>query len=265
MDLIQIIALALLQGLTEFLPVSSSAHLILLPVLMGWEDQGLAFDLAVHLGTLSAVVYYFRHELKTLIHDWVVSVIQRKEVGDSRLAWGVVIGTIPVGLVGLAFGDFIEANLRSMLVIAVATIVFGLVLGWVDVIGKRERNEHSLSWRDIIVIGCAQALALIPGTSRSGITITAALMLGLTREASARFSFLLSIPAILLPGGLKALELVNSDTFVDWSVLMLGVVLSGVAAYLCIHFFLKLLERIGMAPFVIYRLLLGGLLLWLWF
>jgi len=261
MDFFQVLILAIMQGLTEFLPVSSSAHLILVPIIVGWPDQGLAFDLAVHVGTLGAVLYYFRYDLNKIIRDFCTSVVQRQEVGDSRLAWAVGIGTLPVGLFGLLFGDFIEANLRSTLVIALTTIFFGLLLGWADFKGKRERDERTLSWRDIIIIGCAQALALIPGTSRSGITITAALFLGLSREAAARFSFLLSIPAILLPGGLKVIELTQASTRVDWTMLITGALISGVFAYLCIHYFLKLLE--GMQPFVIYRLILGSILLFL--
>jgi undecaprenyl-diphosphatase len=263
MDFIQIIALALLQGLTEFLPISSSAHLILLPIIAHWQDQGLAFDVAVHVGTLTAVVFYFRRTLKSMIHDWCCSLIQRQHVGDSRLTWAVGFGTIPVGLAGLFFGDFIETALRSPLVIAVTTIVFGLLLGWADWQGKRLRHEQQIGWKDVLFIGLAQAVALIPGTSRSGITMTAGLMLGLTREAAARFSFLLSIPVILLAGGLKTLDLVQSPLSVDWTALISGAVFSAISAYLCIFLFLKMLERIGMWPFVIYRLILGAILLWL--
>ena len=262
MDFIQIVVLALVQGLTEFLPISSSAHLILMPYFFDWPDQGLAFDVAVHVGTLTAVVVYFREQLSSMSRDWVVSLQKRQTYGDSRLVWAVGVGTIPVGLAGLLFGDFVEQHLRSTLVIAITTILFGVLLGWADIKGQRQRDEHSLNWRDIIIIGCAQALALIPGTSRSGITITAALMLGLTREAAARFSFLLSIPAILLPGGLKVVELMEASHSIDWMALFLGVVLSAVSAYLCIHFFLKLLDRIGMMPFVAYRMVLGVILLW---
>ncbi len=265
MEFWHIVALAVVQGLTEFLPVSSSAHLILLPAVMDWRDQGLAFDVAVHVGTLSAVVAYFRKEVVTITRDWIASLVQRQTVGDSRLAWAVGFGTVPVGLVGLFFGDNIEAHLRSIWVIAITTIAFGVLLGWADVTGKRNRDEHTIKWRDMVIIGCAQALALIPGTSRSGITITAALMMGLTREAAARFSFLLSIPVILLAGGLKSLDLVRGESAVDWATMASGAVLSGVCAYLCIHFFLKLLERVGMMPFVAYRLVLGGVLLWLAF
>ncbi len=263
MDFIQILVLALLQGLTEFLPVSSSAHLILVPYLLGWEDQGLAFDLAVHIGTLTAVVFYFRAELQVMVRDWVRSITHREMTQDAKLFWAVGFGTIPVGLVGLFFGDFIEENLRSTLVIAATTIIFGFVLLIADKTALRKRDEYSINWVDVLIIGCSQALALIPGTSRSGITITAALILGLTREGAARFSFLLSIPAILLPGGMKAIELAGGDSAVDWMALFLGALLSGISAYLCIHFFLKLLEKMGMTPFVIYRLFLGAVLLFL--
>ena len=261
MDLIQIIVLALIQGFTEFLPISSSAHLILVPVLTEWQDQGLAFDVAVHVGTLLAVVYYFRHEIARMFVAWVDSLKTRTLSPDGKLAWAVLLGTIPAGLAGLMFKDIIETQLRSPLVIAMATIGFGLLLWWADVKGKRQRSEYQISWTDVLVIGISQALALIPGTSRSGATMTAGLLMGLTREASARFSFLLSIPLIFLAGSFYTLDLIQSAEPVDWGALLLGVVLSAASAYLCIHFFLKLLERIGMLPFVVYRMVLGvGLL-----
>jgi undecaprenyl-diphosphatase len=257
MDFIQIFALAVLQGLTEFLPISSSAHLILLPLFTGWQDQGLAFDVAVHLGTLSAVVFYFRKTIRVLILDWFTSLKTRRNNENSILAWAVLIGTIPVGLAGLLFNDFIETQLRSPTVIAITTILFGLLLGFADKYGQRQRSEYELTWKDIAVIGCAQALALIPGTSRSGITITAGLMLGLSRTAAAHYSFLLSIPVIVLAGGLKTLDLIQSDIPTDWLALSSGAILSALSAYLCIKLFMNLLDRIGMWPFVIYRLLLG--------
>ena len=261
MDLIQIFALALLQGLTEFLPISSSAHLIILPIIAGWQDQGLAFDVAVHVGTLTAVVFYFRKTLTTLTIDWTASINQRSLVGESRLAWAVLFGTIPVSLAGLFLCDIIENHLRSPLVIAATTILFGLMLGWADWQSKQHRDEHRLSVFDILFIGIAQAIALIPGTSRSGITITVGLMLGLTRQAAARFSFLLSIPVIVLAGGLKTIELVRSNLTTDWFAISMGTILSAISAYICIHFFLKMIEKIGMWPFVVYRLILGAILL----
>jgi undecaprenyl-diphosphatase len=257
MDLLQIIVLALVQGLTEFLPVSSSAHLILVPVVTEWPDQGLAFDVAVHVGTLSAVVLYFRRELISMSGSWLKSVTGKGFDNDARLAWAVLFGTIPVGLAGLLFKDFIEANLRSPLVIAVATLVFGLLLWWADARGRGRREEYSIGWKDVLIIGVAQACALIPGTSRSGATMTAGLMMGLSRQAAARFSFLLSIPVIVLAGGLEALDYLEHASITDLQPLMLGALISGVSAYFCIHFFLKLLERIGMMPFVIYRILLA--------
>ncbi len=261
MSLMQIIVLALVQGVTEFLPISSSAHLILVPIVSNWQDQGQVFDVAMHLGTLSAVVWYFRQELNSMTRDWFSSITQRRLVGESKLAWAVIWGTVPVGLAGLLFHDFIDTQLRSPIVIAWATIGFGLLLWLSDVKGQRQRDEHSINWKDVLIIGLAQALALIPGTSRSGITMTAALLLGMTRQAAARFSFLLSIPAILMAGGYKTLKLVEQSVPVDWFALVLGTILSGITAYLCIHYFLKLLDRMGMLPFVIYRLILGVMLL----
>lgn len=260
MDLIQIIVLALVQGLSEFLPISSSAHLILVPTLTGWEDQGLAFDVAVHVGTLAAVVWYFREEIVRMTKAFFASLVTRTLSPDAKLAWAVLFGTIPAGLAGLLFKDIIEEHLRSPLVIAATTVIFGLLLWWADVRGRRERDEYSMDWKDVLAIGVGQALALIPGTSRSGATMTLALLMGLTRQAAARFSFLLSIPIILLAGGFKTLDLVESSVPVDWMALGLGVVLSAFSAYLCIHLFLKALEKIGMLPFVIYRLVLGAFL-----
>jgi len=265
LDTLHAVYLAILQGLTEFLPISSSGHLILLPSLAGWHDQGLAFDVAVHVGTLVAVVSYFRAEVRSMLSDWVLSLRQRQLVGESRLAWAVMWGTVPAGLTGLLLNNLIESNLRTPEVIAITTILFGALLWWSDVSGKRQRDEHSLNWLDVLFIGCAQAIALIPGTSRSGITMTAGLMLGLTREAAARFSFLLSIPIIILAGSYQSYKLARSEAVIEWGVLAASIVVSAATAYLCIHFFLKLLEKIGMFPFVIYRFALGAVLFYLIF
>jgi undecaprenyl-diphosphatase len=259
--LLQIIILGSVQGFTEFLPISSSAHLILVPVLSGWPDQGLAFDVAVHVGTLSAVLFYFRNDIFNMTRDWGLSVARRQRVGQSTLAWGVIWGSIPVGLIGYLFHDYIDSQFRTPLVIAWATIGFGLLLYYSDKIGVRQRKLETLGWYDVLVIGLAQAVALIPGTSRSGITITAGLFLGLTRDAAARFSFLLSIPAILMSGGYKSLQLLVMEN-VDWLSILYGTVISAVTAFICIHYFLKFLDRIGMLPFVIYRLVLGVFLLY---
>lgn len=261
MSLLQIVVLAVLQGLTEFLPVSSSAHLILVPILTGWEDQGLSFDIAVHIGTLVAVVIYFRRELIMMTRDWLMSLGGRISTPSSRLAWAVIVGTIPLGLAGFMGKSLVETHLRSPVVIAIATLAFGVLLWYAYSRGRRERSEDRINWRDVIVIGIAQVLALIPGTSRSGITMTAGLLTGLTPRAAARFSFLLSIPAIAAAGLLMVLDVMQTATPLLWQNLIIGALLSGISAWVCIHYFLILLERVGMMPFVIYRLLLGGLLL----
>jgi undecaprenyl-diphosphatase len=261
MSITHIIVLALVQGFTEFLPISSSAHLILVPVLTHWPDQGLAFDVAVHVGTLSAVVMYFRKDISEMFVDWTKSITQRKHTAHSKLAWAVIFGSIPVGVGGLLLHNLADTVFRSPLVIAYATIGFGILLGVSDWMGKKVESLEKLSWPHIIIIGTSQVLALIPGTSRSGITMTAGLALGLTRQAAARFSFLLSIPAILMAGGYESLKLLKAAS-VDWTSLFLGVALSAISAYLCIHLFLKLLDRIGMLPFVIYRLVLGVFLIY---
>jgi len=268
MNLLEVFILSILQGLTEFLPISSSAHLILPSQLLGWQDQGLAFDVAVHMGTLLAVLIYFRQEVATMTIAWVSTLTNRNNTKNSfegKLAWWILFATIPAGLFGLLGKDFIEANLRSALVIAMTTLLFGFLLGFADFkAGKRRSNKplDKLGFKGAMLIGLAQALALIPGTSRSGITMTIGLMLGLSRENAARFSFLLSIPAIAMAGGYLTVKLILAGDGVNWSILALGSTLSFISAYACIHYFLILLEKVGMMPFVIYRLLLGIALLW---
>jgi len=262
-DIVQIVILAIVQGLTEFLPISSSAHLILVPLLLEWPDQGLAFDVAVHVGSLIAVLFYFRSEVVWILSAWLKALTGGQSTPNSRLGWWVIFGTIPAVLVGFFFKDMIEIELRSPWVIATTTILFGLLLGVADRVKCHQRSEYELRLRDVLVIGCFQALALIPGTSRSGITITAGLFLGMTRQAAARFSFLLSMPIIFASGVLQTRDLMQSSIAIDWLALVLAVVLSALSAGLCIHLFLRLIERIGMLPFVIYRLLLGGFLVYL--
>ncbi|QFT54261.1 undecaprenyl-diphosphate phosphatase [Microbulbifer sp. THAF38] len=262
MEIFQIVVLALIQGLTEFLPISSSAHLILPAEVLGWQDQGLAFDVAVHFGSLIAVITYFRKDIWLLLRDGLGGLKSMQFSDEGRLAWLIVLATIPVGLVGLIFKGYIETHLRSAAVIAATTIGFGLLLWWADVRGRRVQTLAQLNWKKALLIGGAQVLALIPGTSRSGITMTAGLMLGMKREAAARFSFLLSIPAIALPAMLLTYDLLALES-VPWGDILLGTLLSFISAYLCIHFFLQFISRIGMAPFAIYRLILGAALIWM--
>ncbi len=260
MDTLQVIFLALIQGLTEFLPISSSAHLILPSQLLGWSDQGLSFDVAVNTGSLFAVVIYFRHDILTLTKSWFGS-LGGTQSQESKLAWWIILATIPAVIVGFTAKDFIETHFRNTLVIAITTIVFGLLLWVADRMSKAQLNEFQMGWKKALLIGFAQALALIPGTSRSGATMTAALMLGLTREAAARFSFLMSIPVSFGAAILVTKDLLESPAAIDYQALGLGIVVSFIAAYVCIHYFLKFISQIGMTPFVIYRLLLGGVLL----
>ena len=261
MDIVQIILLAIVQGLTEFLPVSSSAHLILVPLVLKWPDQGLVFDVAVHLGSLCAVVVYFRQEVGAMILAWSKNLAGGASTTHSRLAWWLILGTIPAVIVGFLFKGAIESELRSPWVIAIATIFFGLLLWVADLRKTKLRQESQLKLSDVVVIGCFQALALIPGTSRSGITMTAGLLLGLTRQAAARFSFLLSIPIIFASGTLQTLELLQASHVIDWFALFLALALSTLSAGFCIHLFLGLIEKIGMLPFVVYRLILGVILI----
>ncbi len=257
MDSLQIVLLAIVQGVTEFLPISSSAHLILLPQMLRWPDQGLVFDVAVHFGSLIAVVYYFRAEVRRMLSAWIRSLGGGERDRDSLLAWWVIIGTLPAILVGALLQGPIEVYLRSPWVVALASIGFGLLLLFADLRSERRRDEYDLRLRDVLIIGCGQVLALIPGTSRAGITITFGLMLGMTRRGAARFSFLLAMPVIFASGALQTFRMLTEVSPISWADLLLGVVLSAISAGLCIHFFLRLVERVGMLPFVVYRVLLG--------
>jgi len=260
LDPVQAIVLAIVQGLSEFLPISSSGHLILVPHFLGWTDQGLAFDVAVHVGTLAAVVAYFRRPLAAMTAGWFSSVIHRRHDRDSRLAWCVILGTIPVGAVGLAFNDLIEQHLRNPLFVAGTLSFFGILMWLADRVGQQAKDEYSIGWRQALIIGCAQALALMPGTSRSGVTITAGLALGLTRSAAARFSFLLAVPGIAMAGGYEFLQMFSSGEPIDWASMSLGIVVSAITGYACIHVLLKVIEKVGLLPFTIYRLLLAGVI-----
>ncbi|GAA4899915.1 undecaprenyl-diphosphate phosphatase [Ferrimonas pelagia] len=259
MDPIQAIVLAIIQGLTEFLPISSSAHLILPAQLLAWEDQGLAFDMITHAGTLAAVIIYFRKDVVSLLTNWGRSLAGHHNE-ESRMAWLIILATIPAGLAGLMFSDIISTELRSTTVIACTTLLYGLLMWYADSTASERREMKDLTWQLALLIGLAQALALIPGTSRSGATITAALLLGLTRLSAARFSFLLSIPITLAASGYESLGLLKNPEPVDWFPLALGGIVAFFSAYACIHLFLKAIGRMGLFPFVVYRLALAAIL-----
>jgi undecaprenyl-diphosphatase len=262
MEFIQIILLALVQGITEFLPISSSGHLIIAPYLFGYTDQGLAFDIAVHVGSLLAVIIYFRNQILVILKSFI-GFGNNSLSKERKLGKHIIIATLPIVFVGLLFHQHVANDLRSLFVIAMTTVGFGFLLLAVDANAQRTRDEYSMNWIDALIVGLFQSIAIIPGTSRSGITMTAGLILGLTRESATRFSFLLSIPTILMSGAMATLDLMLSGKQVAWNDLFIGVMLSFAAAYLCIHLFLKFIENIGMLPFVIYRLLLGGFLFFL--
>jgi undecaprenyl-diphosphatase len=256
----QIIILALIQGLTEFLPISSSAHLILPSQILNWQDQGLAFDLAVHLGTLVAVLIYLHKEIIAMLVSCWKALLGKGVDDEAKLAMLIVLGTLPAVVIGFFVKDYVENNLRSILVIAIASIVFGLLLAIVDLNKslKKQRALSTLNISNVLFIGFAQALAFIPGTSRSGITITAALALGFTRQSALRFSFLLSIPLILAGGLLSALDMYEAQaSSTAWADVALATFVAGISAYACIHLFMIWVDKVGMLPFVIYRVILG--------
>ena len=261
----QAILIALVQGLTEFLPISSSAHLILLPRIFGWVDQGLAFDLATHAGSLVAVLVYFRREIGELFRG-APELADPEEWSPGRgahLLVALALGTVPVALAGLFLQGFVAGAARDPILIAWTSIGFGLLLGWADWRGRRVRGLEDLTFSTAGVVGLFQALALIPGTSRSGITITAALLLAYRRPAAARFSFLLAIPVGLLVTGKDLVDLLSGAVGpVDWPLLALGFSMAALSAYLVITWFLGWLERRSLQVFVVYRVLLGLAILW---
>lgn len=268
MEWLQVIVLALVQGITEFLPVSSSAHLVLPAQLTSWPDQGLAFDVAVHFGTLVAVLAYFRKDLLSML--WAIGqapavyAARSSEVPSNaeteQAAQDIVqllklgLAAIPVVIIGFLGKDFIQDNLRTVPVIATTTMLFGAALWYAD---RRPTTNTTITWQAAAIIGLAQSIALIPGTSRSGITITAALLLGLSRVKAAKFSFLLAIPTIAGAQLLLSLDLAAGNLDTDLAKVAAGAALAGVSAYLGIHYFMQLVERTGMLPYVLYRLVLG--------
>ena len=260
MDTLQLILLSVVQGLTEFLPVSSSAHLVLLSEFLGEEDQGIIFDVGVHFGTLLAALVYFRSDLKKMIINLGSHKLLSEE---NNLTTNLVIGVIPILLAGFLLRDFVNLHLRNSEVIAYATIIFGIFL-YTAQLRKGKEDLDSVNLKQALIIGLFQCLALIPGTSRSGITITAGLFLGLSATAASRFSFLLAIPTI---GAIALAELIRVS-FIDitdnGTELSIALIISFLVAYISIDMFLKLIDRIGFTPFVIYRLLLGGWLLMYW-
>jgi undecaprenyl-diphosphatase len=258
--------LGLVQGLTEFLPISSTAHLRIVPELLGWEDPGAAFSAVIQLGTLLAVVLYFWRDIVVLVTAALQSVLRRNlmETESSRLAWAIAVGNLPIIVLGLGFKDFIETDARSLWIVGSALIILAIALYIAEKRSSQDVTTSGLSFKQIQWIGACQALALIPGCSRSGSTIMGGLLVGLTREEAARFSFLLGLPAILGSGLFQLKEL--AETGLGESGLLnivLGVFFAFLSGYLSIEFLLRFLRRYGTLVFVVYRIALGALVLFL--
>lgn len=263
MDITHAALLALIQGVTEFLPISSTAHLILVPLTTGWPDQGLSFDVALNTATWLAVLIYFRSDVVGLMRGFfrTFSKDGLKSNPETRLAWMVLAATLPVGIAGLLAHDMVAHKLRSLQVIGWSSILWGIVLWFAD--RRPGKTEVSgIGWQAAMVVGLMQAVALIPGTSRSGITMTAGLFMGLSRTASARFSFLLAIVVGALAGAKEGIDMFKAGWDTPWLAISVGFVIAFATAYLAIHYFLKLISRSSMAPFVVYRIILGVVLLW---
>jgi undecaprenyl-diphosphatase len=264
-DLFQSIILGIVQGLTEFLPISSSAHLRIVPAFLGWEDPGAAFTAVCQLGTEAAVLIYFRHELWSIVTKWLRALRdpRLRSHPDVRIGWFLIVATIPIGILGFIFRDQIETGARNLWLIGTVLIVFALVLGYADRVGRHEREIEQLSTRDGVLIGLAQSLSLVPGVSRSGATMSAGLLLGLQRPAAARFSFLLAIPAVVASGLFELKDVVTGDKHVNTSVFNVGVatVVAFFVGYAAIAWLLRYLANHTVTLFVLYRIGLGSLVL----
>ena len=263
MDAFQAIVLGIVQGLTEFLPISSSGHLLIVPALLGWEDPGSAFTAVTQLGTMAAVLLYFRKDLWTIARAWFLSLWLKPELRgtlDARMGWYIGLGTLPVAVFGLLFNDQIEDGARSLYLVGTTLIVLGLVLLLADKVARHERQLEDIKARDAIVIGFAQALALIPGVSRSGATISAGLALGFDRLSAARYSFLLSVPAVVLSGLFELKDVGSGGGYGPFPTIVATIV-AFIVGYWSIAFLLRYLTTHTLKPFIAYRLIVGAIVL----
>jgi undecaprenyl-diphosphatase len=263
MNTIQSIVLGAVQGFAEFLPISSTAHLRVIPALVGWEDPGAIWSAVVQMGTLAAVLVYFFRDLKDMFVGFCVGVWRREPAGTfhSRLAWLLIFATLPIGVAGLLFEHAIETTLRSLWVVSAALAGLALLLALAEWVGTRRRTIQEMGWLDGLIVGIAQALSLIPGSSRSGVTLTAGLFVGMKRTDAARFSFLLSVPAVAASGVYELLKLVKAGGFGEVSSgLLFGTLTAFVSGLLAISFLMKLFQKHSTAVFVVYRFCLAGLI-----
>lgn len=262
MSWFEAIVLGLVQGLTEFLPISSSAHILIVSRLFGWGDPGAAFTAVSQIGTEIAVLIYFRRDIARIISAWFRSLTDKQLRGsiDARMGWYVIVGTIPISVLGLTFAAAIETSARNLWLVATVLIVFGVVLGLADRFGRKVKELDSLNVRDGVLFGFGQALALIPGVSRSGATISTGLALGYSRYAATRYAFLLAIPAVLASGLYEATK-IGDDPNVQWGQTILATSIALVVGYLVISWLIKWVTTRSYLPFVIYRVVLGSVLL----
>ena len=260
------VVLGLVQGLTEFLPISSSAHLRVVGEAAGWGDPGAAFTAITQIGTEAAVLLYFRRDIGRIVTAWVRALFDRSRGSDpdARTGWLIIIGSIPIGVLGLLFQDDIETTLRDLRIVAISLVAFSLVLFWADRVGRKRRELRHLTVRDGLLFGLAQAMALVPGVSRSGGTITMGLFLGYTRAAAARYSFLLAVPAVLASGLFQVYESLTGEVAgetVSWGPTLLATVIAFAVGLSVIAWLLRYLDRGTFTPFVVYRVVLGLALL----
>ena len=262
MTTFEALVMGVVQGVTEFLPISSTAHLRIVPAVAGWGDAGAAFTAVLQLGTLVAVVGYFLPDLLRMLRAGIAAVTDRSRPPEppARMLVYLIIGTLPVGVAGLAFKHAIEGPLRSLWVIAGALIIVALALLWIEHAARHSRGYDDIGLRDAVIVGCAQALALVPGVSRSGITLVAAMALGLRRDAAARFSFLLGVPAIAAAGLFELPKLLKSRD-VSGGALAIGLVAAAISGYASIAWLLRFLRARSTIPFVVYRIALGAVLI----
>lgn len=256
------LVLGVVQGLTEFLPISSSGHVLIASQIFGWSDPGAAFTAVMQIGTESAVIIYFRADIARIAAAWWRSIRSSEARGtaDARIGWLVIVGSLPIGVLGVVFTRQIETVARNLWLVAIMLIVFGILLGIADRFGQRTRPIESLTWRNGIALGFAQAFALIPGVSRSGATITGGLLLGLTREAATRYAFLLAIPAVLASGLYEATK-IGEGPAPEWGPTLVATAIAFVIGYAVIAWLLRYLRTGSYLPFVLYRIGLGAVVL----
>jgi undecaprenyl-diphosphatase len=259
-DFLQALVLGTIQGLTEFLPISSSAHLRIFPELFGWGDPGAAFTAVIQIGTEVAVLVYFRHDIWRIAKTWTLSLFKPEYRGhlDARMGWFVIIGSLPIVVLGIFLKDTIEDQFRNLWLVATLLILMGLVLGLADKIGGNEKRIKQMNVRDAILMGAAQAMALVPGVSRSGATLSMGRFLGYEREAATRYSFLLAIPAVVGAGIYQLREIPDGENMYGWTPTVIATVVSFVVGYAAIAWLLKFVSHHTLVPFVVYRVLLGG-------